>query len=496
MKNLYLFILFYCLLSCTSKDSRIQEIEKWLSMHENHYSHCIIIPGAGCDGCISGAEYFVIENYQRANVLYIFTKIESIKLLKYKLGNDIVNAPNVLFDADNKFDKNENDQNAIYPAIYNIKNNKVTGVNYVSPQNGMAIEDLKAQLKKEPMFKVDLKSYIENESSDKKIKLSDITDSISYIPLKTTYNLPVAEIQTIKTTEKFILCLDTQQKLFCFNHNGDFITLIGKRGEGPEEYLNIADFDVDASKEEVYLFDFQRHFILIYSMDGNFVRRIKLPDNILNIAKYYNSQFIAYAPRYLGNENDGLIFFSDNGEKKDSLSFQPEDNVSDTKIDIFKMATFNFQDLFSFQLPFCDIVYALTPIGNQYKYIELQQGKYKLPYNIGSNVESYNKNLNSSYIFEPHLHKCKNLMFINFFFKMNNYRILYDSDSNLFYTVFKGKYPTGIENDIDNKYPFWPVYIKDDWAIGIISPADSEYDNPVLQKIKIHKHKAEFRKTS
>lgn len=68
---------------------------------------------------------------------------------------------------------------------------------------------------------------------------------------------------------------------------------------------------------------------------------------------------------------------------------------------------------------------------------------------------------------------------------MNNYRILYNSDSNLFYTVFKGKYPTGIENDIDNKYPFWPVYIKDDWAIGIISPADSEYDNPVLQKIKI-----------
>lgn len=41
-----------------------------------------------------------------------------------------------------------------------------------------------------------------------------------------------------------------------------------------------------------------------------------------------------------------------------------------------------------------------------------------------------------------------------FLFKMNNYQLLYNSDKNVFFTVFKGKYPVGIENDIDNGPPF------------------------------------------
>ena len=393
-------------------------------------------------------------------------------------------ASNVLLDTENNFTKENNYPNAIYPAIYNIKGDKVIGINYISPQNSMALEDLKAQLKEEPFFNIDLESYIKNGEHNKKIKLSDITDSIIYMPLKTTYNLPVAEIQGIRMTEEFIYCLDTRQNLFCFDHNGDFITLIGKRGEGPEEYLNIADFDVDAVKKEIYLFDLQRHSILIYDLEGNFIRRIKLSDNILNIARYYNSQFIVYAPQYLGNENEKLIFFDDNGEKKDSISFLQNRNSNNTKTDLFKMAVFKFYDPFTFQLPFSDIVYALTPIGNQYKYIELQQGEYKLPYNIGSNTKSYNKNLDSPYIFEPYVQKYKNVLFINFFFKMNNYRVLYDLSNKSFHTIFKGKYPVGIENDIDGSSPFWPIYIKDEWAVGIANFNDTKHDNPVLQIIR------------
>ena len=57
-----------------------------------------------------------------------------MKLLKHKLGDNIVNAPNVLLDVDGTFDKNGNNPNDIYPAIYNISQNKVTDVNYMSPQ--------------------------------------------------------------------------------------------------------------------------------------------------------------------------------------------------------------------------------------------------------------------------------------------------------------------------------------------------------------------------
>lgn len=113
-----------------------------------------------------------------------------MKLLKHKLGDNIVNAPNVLLDVDGTFDKNGNNPNDIYPAIYNISQNKVTDVNYMSPQNGMAMEDLKKQFEKEAVFKIDLESYIKHGDCGRQIKLSDITDSVTYIPLKTNYNLP------------------------------------------------------------------------------------------------------------------------------------------------------------------------------------------------------------------------------------------------------------------------------------------------------------------
>lgn len=127
-----------------------------------------------------------------------------MKLLKHKLGDNIVNAPNVLLDVDGTFDKNGNNPNDIYPAIYNISQNKVTDVNYMSPQNGMAMEDLKKQFEKEAVFKIDLESYIKHGDCGRQIKLSDITDSVTYIPLKTNYNLPIAEIQEVRTTDDFI----------------------------------------------------------------------------------------------------------------------------------------------------------------------------------------------------------------------------------------------------------------------------------------------------
>jgi len=98
-----------------------------------------VIPNQGCEGCISEAENFVITHasLSESNVTYIFTKIQSLKVLKYKLGSKIYSLPNVKIDTANiiVFPKDENN---IYPMFIYTQANQINKIEYQSPnQNGL-----------------------------------------------------------------------------------------------------------------------------------------------------------------------------------------------------------------------------------------------------------------------------------------------------------------------------------------------------------------------
>jgi len=98
----------------------------------------VIIPNQGCEGCISHAEAFVKKNITRPdNVRYIFTRIQSTKLLKIKLGNAIMSSRKILLDTANIIvypDK----KNDIYPMVITLENNRIIHVTYQSPNaNGL-----------------------------------------------------------------------------------------------------------------------------------------------------------------------------------------------------------------------------------------------------------------------------------------------------------------------------------------------------------------------
>lgn len=503
MKTITLFLI--CILGLTACTKSYEQMFVDFVTRElpnrNQYSHYIIIPGAGCEGCISGTEYFVKENYQRADILYIFTNIESVKILKFKLGKDLIESSNVIIDTENKFNRPTNDVNSIYPMILAFENNKVTQISYVSPEDLFSLENLQNKLKEQPIYKVDLESYIKTKETSS-VQLSDLTDSICYIPLKTPDNLPVADLMMLKVTDAYIFYLDINQKLFMFNRDGDFLCLIGHKGEGPDEYLNVTGFDVDAELGEIYLHDLQKYIIFTYKTDGSIKKNIEIDKSILNVSRFYAGGFVGYTPEYYSVGKEKLLFFDSLGIKQDSLLFDKKDITVADKIDLFKMATFNYTDKFTYTLPFDDVTYIITPVGNTYKYSELYQGKYKLPSNIGLSVELYNKNLNNAYIFEPHAQFCKSICFVDFFFQMENYRLVYNFETKQFGEVFKGKYRKGIKNNIDNGASIWPAFIYNDVIVSVFNPADLDenianettqklyesfavYDNPVLQLVKI-----------
>ncbi len=125
MKNT--FILTYLLLivqflgSCKPKDN-LESIEQFkqlaaLKDKDNIY----IIPGSGCTGCISDIETLALNNVNKPNKYFLFTKIKSVKLFRNRFGVDFINHKNVILDTANLF-KYPNNYSDIYPLLLSNTN--------------------------------------------------------------------------------------------------------------------------------------------------------------------------------------------------------------------------------------------------------------------------------------------------------------------------------------------------------------------------------------
>lgn len=138
MYNVRLTFSLLFLFACSTDNNSLRKSIDVLDEDMLATGSYVIIPNQGCEGCISHAEAFVKKNITRPdNIRYIFTRIQSTKLLKIKLGNDIMSSRKILLDTANIIvypDK----KNDIYPMVVTLQNNRIIHVTYQSPNaNGL-----------------------------------------------------------------------------------------------------------------------------------------------------------------------------------------------------------------------------------------------------------------------------------------------------------------------------------------------------------------------
>ena len=109
--------------SCGTKEEQ-QYADKVISLlrgkgvETKDFTHVVIIPGAGCGGCISEAEHF-FQEYRKESMLFVFTKIYSEKELRLRLGSHL-DGKNVLIDKEQLYIADKEEIN-IYPIIIDIR---------------------------------------------------------------------------------------------------------------------------------------------------------------------------------------------------------------------------------------------------------------------------------------------------------------------------------------------------------------------------------------
>lgn len=135
-------------------------------------------------------------------------------------------------------------------------------------------------------------------------KLSNLIQSYSLLQLETNEESLLGNINKIVYNDNSIYILDKKYALgiYVFNSlSGEFITKIGRFGNGPGEYTEIYDFSIDNINQRIYVLC-ERKRVITYSLSGDFIEEKTLA-------------FYATAMEYLNNR----FYFINDNMKEDNL---------------------------------------------------------------------------------------------------------------------------------------------------------------------------------
>lgn len=149
MKKLTILGLIFTILvtSCkrTEKDLELEHIVSTIEAMDfpGSIKWVVILPGLGCHGCIQEGEAFMKDYIDTKEILFVLTKVESMKILQQKIGIKLTDYPNVLID--HKEAINIPSNNSVYPCVVHLDEKDIKFHEFQSPGNN-AFEKLRQQI--------------------------------------------------------------------------------------------------------------------------------------------------------------------------------------------------------------------------------------------------------------------------------------------------------------------------------------------------------------
>ena len=136
---------------------------------------------------------------------------------------------------------------------------------------------------KEKDNKVDVKSINIDIDKMNEISFFDIFNKIEIIPLETINESLMKEVQkVIYYNDNFFILDYNGQKIFSFDSSGNFRFKIDNKGQGPEQYINLVDFDIDQIENKLMFVSSVDATLHEYDLNGFFLHKYNLPDNLFN----------------------------------------------------------------------------------------------------------------------------------------------------------------------------------------------------------------------
>ena len=162
------------------------------------------------------------------------------------------------------------------------------------------------------------------------ISIFDLFQKVEIVPLETNDLSFLRYISKVIYHNNLFYVFDfSEKKILAFDYDGRFKFKIDNRGQGPEEYRAIADFDIDKEGGIISLLDPQKMEFSDYSLEGHFLCKHKLP-RLVNATyssiKYINNNIVAL---WSFDYSNRLKFYSKSDKKVFKECFPEEKAVFD-----------------------------------------------------------------------------------------------------------------------------------------------------------------------
>ena len=347
----------------------------------------------------------------------------------------------------------------------------------------------------------------------KELILQDFVD-VEYIPLETSDEfLTQGLIQAIG--ERYIVLRNFRRDgdIFIFDRHGKGVKKFNRMGQGPEDYSYINSLVLDEDNNEIFVHDYSPSKILVYDLNGKFIRSFKYNNNddtlkYSGLQNYDREHLIGYDATgdfYETRQFYHLIISKQDGniirkiqvpfkEKKTTMQRGQEGEVIYTALVTFH-SIFPYQDQWILTQPASDTIYRFLPDFSMIPFIVRTPSIQSMDPEVFLSPEL----LTERYYFM--IAMGKNGKFLNGGVSFPQTQLVYDTQENTIfeYSVynddFSNKKRVGIGAPVNSEIAFWQrleaYQLVEAFERGelkgrlkeIASTLDEE-DNPVIMLVK------------
>lgn len=258
--------------------------------------------------------------------------------------------------------------------------------------------------------------------------ITDIASRLDYIPLETNDSVLIHEIVSIRK-DKDSYYVSDGLVLYRFNKEGKLTGKIDKRGNGPDEYINITDFQV-TPEGDVWLLCRNQKQIKKYAWNGNPLQTISLEHWV---EKFFLQGDLMYL--YGGNEtgegNGFKIHILDYASNKIISKYLPINEYQSKYLHVKLQQCFlqTEESLYFYQV-FNDTIYKLSQdMATSYLYVNL--GDRNIPFAFYNQkyqniMEFFQKLMKESYAYGlPSFGESSSSYIFSFIYNEQQYLISY-----------------------------------------------------------------------
>ena len=319
--------------------------------------------------------------------------------------------------------------------------------------------------------------------------LSDYFSTIEYIPLETNKNSLLGNIRKIFFEKNMFYVIDNNDVCKIFNRKGKYLKTINRKGNGPEEYVQIFDINVDPQTGNILFLD--RNTIKEYDIAGNFIKKIESPEksfNFFNFTILSNGLFAANIANFKSSgKEEGFLIYDSSLKIHKKITFPsptikpkpptPDGSFSFTPVfsDIYRFSRCKSEVNISRE--FNDAVYRLNANFSLTLLYVFDFGEFSFD---KQNLTPFELQNNSPVITKsPDIHQNSDYLFLNFDLRgkapfsytekgrdgsirivNTDVKAIY-SKKNRVLTLLKepSKHRGGLKDDIREGPPFWPLFV-------------------------------------